>query len=239
MKSNVAMHSFPMWPRASIAFIWSLTLFLGACGSSSKPGAGRDKKVQSGDVLRSLDCSGSGGGASDAGDEALLGLTTADSVDLRHVPAEDLVVAQGEAPVSLCEIMRANGDAQLGLFMFTSPSCYNCQKWIEKIGSSLGDFGNKVLPVAIVVASTSVLTEASLEELKEQVAKDVIWVRDPAGEVWDFFATQDGTGLKVNPLVLEMDAAARGLVVEDTELGTKELVDRANETLGLEVGSGS
>lgn len=218
-----------------LGFLWSLAFILGACGGSSKKSSTdvTNKARASGDVLRSLDCSVGGG----AGDNQALAL--AGDEEIRRVPAEDLMVLQGKAVISFCDIMRANPEAKLGLFMFTSPSCYKCQKWIETVAGGLGALGNTVLPVAVVAESQSALSEADLDELKEQVASDIIWVRDPGRDVWKFFATDADAQARLVPTILEMDTAARGFVVEDTALEAKNLIDHANTALGLGLGSGS
>lgn len=207
-----------------------------ACGGGSKSSQGSGSRRGSGDVLKSLDCSASSDGGGQAGSELTLGLLA--SQELRHVPAEDLMLLEGKSIVSFCDIMRANAGAKLALFMFTSASCYKCQKWIEKIAGGLGEYGNTVLPIAVVSESNLKMSDTDLEELKEQVAPDLIWVRDPEKAVWSFFAPVDDPQKRVTPALLEMDTAARGFLLDDTALEAKDLVEEANTNLGLGLGGG-
>lgn len=215
--------------------LWGLLVALLAvgCGSQSKKST-PTPPASSGDVTRALNC---GGEQEVEGEE----LTLADTGDgsRRRVPAEDLVVQQGEATISLCNMMRANPDSELGLFFFTSAGCFKCTTWIQKVAAGLEPYGNKVLPVAIVSNSLSALSDAEIDEIKEDAAPDFVWVRDPAGEVWNFFAPDQGAIQKIVPMVIEMDRGARGFSLEDTGLEAKDLIDQATEILGLDLGDGA
>ena len=227
------------WLVVYLGVLGLVTCFTSACGSKSSKGSPSEKNQprSSGDVLRSLDCSSAAGAA--AGNEATLTLTVADAPELRKVPAEDLVVQEGKSVVSLCDILRANSEAKLGLFMFTSASCYKCQQWIATVAGGISGQGNAVLPVVIMAESPVVISDADMDELKEQVASDAIWVRDPGLDVWKFFSASDDAQARVVPTILEMDTATRGFLVEDTALEAKDLIERANSALGLGLGSGA
>lgn len=221
--------------------LWTLLVLLTAigCGSGNKksgstvPG-GTGKS--SGDVTRELNC---GGDKADDGEELTLIDDDGSIADPRRVPAEDLIVQEGKASISLCNMMRANPDSQLAMFFFTRASCFKCSSWIQKIASGLEPYGNKILPVAIVSETPSILSDADIDALKGEVAPEFIWVRDPDGEVWDFFAPDQGASQRMVPMVIEMDTGARGFALEDTGLEAKDLVDQATKVLGLDLGEGT
>lgn len=226
------------WWGLTLGGVLALLLAVG-CGSGSKksgttPTTGTAKG--SGDVTRELNCSGEKGG----GDAEQLALVEeGGGVELRRVPAEDLIVQQGKAPVSFCDMMRANPDSQLGLFFFTRASCFKCSSWIQKVAAGLEPYGNKVLPVAIVSDNAAVLSDADVDEMQEEIAPDFVWVRDPDGEAWQFFAPDQGASERMVPMVIQMDNGARGFSAEDTALEAKDLIDQATKALGLDLGEGA
>ena len=215
--------------------LWGLlaALVVVGCGSGGKKSP-ITPSSSSGDVARELNCSGE-----QENEPEQLELADTGDVELRRVPAEDLIVQQGQATISLCNMMRANPDSKLGLFFFTRASCFKCTSWIQKVAAGLEPYGNKVLPVAIVSDSPAILSDADIDEIKEDVAPEFVWVRDPDGEAWQFFAPDQGASQRMVPMVVEMDTGARGFSLEDTGLESKDLIDQATEILGLDLGDGA
>lgn len=221
--------------------LWTLLVVLMAigCGSGRKKSGSTlpgDTARSSGDVTRELNC---GGEKADEGEELALIDDDGSVAEPRRVPAEDLIVQEGKASISLCNMMRANPDSQLAMFFFTRASCFKCSSWIQKVAAGLEPYGNKILPVAIVSETPTILSDADIDALKGEVAPEFIWVRDPDGEVWDFFAPDQGASQRMVPMVLEMDTGARGFALEDTGLEAKDLVDQATKVLGLDLGEGA
>jgi hypothetical protein len=222
--------------------LWTLLVGLVAIGCGSKKSGSTvpsGTAKSSGDVTRELNCTGDKTTKAEDAEELALIADDEGNVEPRRVPAEDLIVQEGKASISLCNMMRANPDSQLAMFFFTRASCFKCSSWIQKVAAGMEPYGNKILPVAIVSESPSILSDADMDALKGEVAPEFVWVRDPDGEVWDFFAPDQGASNRMIPMVIEMDGGARGFALEDTGLEAKDLIDQATKVLGLDLGEGT
>lgn len=189
------------------------------CGGGGGGGSGSSSGRASGDALASLDCRNKDGAKLELLDDGL-----------RHIPAEDLVVRQDDAPLSLCGTMRANPNVKLTMFFFTSLECYQCTKWIDQIYGEAESYSLDLLPVVILAGDPLRTTQADVGGLKAQVAGDAVWARDTSGDVWRFFAPDSPS---VVPTLVLMDGAARGVTITDQKTNLKAIIDKANTLMKL------
>lgn len=203
---------------------------LGACGVES--GGKAVKDAASADQVPLTRC---------GADADLALLTAAESEpQLRRVPARDLLLLDGDADASLCDVMRAH-PRRVTIVQFFSVTCFSCMDWIRGLSHELAasSWSASVQPLVVMTDAVSAVSLDKAIKLKDEIAPDAYWVHDYYGQLRRFFVPGDEpqpAGKAVDrPLLVVVDPEERGFYSEDASLDVAALGSLIQSVMAIDL----